>query len=217
MAEHTATEERNTSGTAGLDELRVSPAAHLAEEMAQASVTGERGVQLEEIPFRPQIGVRAEPGTPGAEAVERALGVALPRSSGQSTGDAEGLHALWLSPDEFLVVDASRRQVPGEAAEAEQALEGLPGQVVDLSGNRTLLQLSGPMARDVLEKGCHVDVHPRQFPVGAVASTALGPVQVILHRSAEDSYRIYPRSSFAEYMARWLIDSMREYQQPEVE
>lgn len=220
MAEHTAAEDRTApaeGAATGPEGLRRSPVEHLAEEMRRAGVEGARGVELEELPFRPQIGVRALPGTEAADAVERALGLALPTRCGQSTGDAEGLHALWLSPDEFLVVDASRDQAPGEAREAERALEGLPGQVVDLSGNRTILRLSGPKAREVLEKGCHVDLHPREFPVGTVASTALGPVQVILHRSAEETYRVYPRSSFAEYMVRWLIDGMREYRSPEVE
>ena len=34
-----------------------------------------------------------------------------------------------------------REQVPGESRELEDALEGLPGQAVDLSANRTILMV----------------------------------------------------------------------------
>lgn len=239
MAEHSTTPDRTETGRdeagrtetrpggnpasgaarepGSLDALRRSPAGHLAEQMREAGTDGERGVRLAELPFRPQIGVRSWPGTPSCDAVEAALGLPMPTRCGESTGDAAGLHSLWLSPDEFLVVDASRRQVPGEARRAEEALEGLPGQVIDLSGNRTILELSGPRARAVLEKGCHVDLHPREFPVGAVASTALGPVQVILHRSGPSTFRVYPRASFAEYTVHWLIDGMREFASPPID
>jgi len=199
-----------------LDALRVSPAAHLADAMEAAAVTGERSIALRELPFRPQLGVRVVPGSASAAAVEAVFGFALPRGHGGVSGDPRGLHAIWLSPDEFLVVDASRRQVPGEEAAACAALEGLPGQVVDLSGNRTVLELSGASARDALEKGCHADLHPRAFPVGTAIATTVGPVPVVLHRAGEELFRLYPRASFADYAVRWLLDAMIEYRVPGV-
>lgn len=192
-----------------LDHLRVSPAAHLATEMESASVPGVAA--LREIPFAPQIGLRCEQGSPSAAALEGALGLPLPVSVGQVTGDADGPHIIWLSPDEFLAVDPSRRQQPGESAAAEAALEGLPGQAVDLSANRTIIELSGARAREVLEKGCRADLHPRAFPVGTAIATQLGLVALILHRSSEQTFRLYPRASFADYTVHWLIDAMTEY------
>lgn len=199
--------------TTNLDALRRSPASGLAEDMAAAEVHGV--VALREIPFAPQLGVRAVPASESAQQVERALGIELPTTHGQTTGEAEGLHALWLSPDEFLVVDVSRRQQPGEADAAAEALEGLPGQVIDLSGNRTILEISGPQARAVLEKGCHVDLHHRAFQVGQAVQTLLGTVPVIIHRSARETFRVLPRSSFAEYTVQWLIDGMHEFRAAE--
>ncbi|NUL44371.1 sarcosine oxidase subunit gamma [Cellulosimicrobium funkei] len=200
--------------------LRTTPAAHLSELMKAATVpvteTGERGVSLREIDFAVQIGLRAELGTASAEALEAVLGVSLPTGHGQTTGDALGQHVLWLAPDEFLAVDVSREQVPGDADALARALDGLPGQAVDLSANRALLELAGPSARGVLEKGCPADLHPRAFAVGTGIVTQLGPVPVILHRSAETEYRLYPRSSFADFLVRWLVDSMVEFGQEEV-
>ena len=87
----------------------------------------------------------------------------------------------------------------------------MPGLAIDLSGNRTVLELSGRSARAVLEKSCHADLHPREFPVGTAIVTALGTVPVILHRSAEETFRILPRASFADFLVRWLLDGMEEF------
>nr|WP_229791203.1 sarcosine oxidase subunit gamma family protein [Zhihengliuella salsuginis] len=184
--------------------------------MAGAEVTGERSVALRELPFTVQLGLRAEPGSRSALALEAALGVGFPESAGAVTGDASAVHILWLGPDEFLAVDASRRQEPGDGDAVAAALDGLPGQALDLSANRTILELSGARARHVLEKGCHMDLHPRAFAVGTAVLTQVGPVPVILHRSGEQEYRLFPRASFADYTVRWLVDAMAEFAGDEV-
>lgn len=192
-------------------ELRRSPVSHLAAAMAAAEVTGERAVALRELPFTVQIGLRAEIGSASARALESVLGLELPRRHGTTTGDAAGLHVLWLGPDDFLAVDVSRPQRTGDERPFREALAGRPGLAVDLSGNRAVLELSGPSARQVLEKSCHADLHPRAFPVGSGIVTALGTVPVILHRSAEETFRILPRASFADFLVRWLLDGMEEF------
>lgn len=204
------------TSSAELEALRRTPAADLWERMAAAEVQGARSVALREIPFPTQIGVRVKPGSESAQKVEQMLGISLPVRRGQTTGDGDGLHAIWLSPDEHLVVDVSWKQIPGEVEREAAALEGLPGQILDLSANRAVLELAGSCAREALEKGCHIDLHPREFPIGTAVSTLLGPVPVILHRAAESRYRILPRSSFATFTVLWALDAMTEYRSEEV-
>lgn len=192
-----------------LEKLRVSPAAHLAQAMQDASVAGT--TELRELPFTPQIGLRCIPGSESAKALEDVLGVTLPAGVQEVTGDLDARQVIWLSPDEFLAIDVSRTQQPGEGSDLEAALEGLPGQAVDLSANRTIIELSGRHAREVLEKGCRADLHPRVFPVGAAIATQLAQAALILQRSGEDSFRLLPRASFADYTVRWLLDAVREY------
>ena len=55
----------------------------------------------------------------------------------------------------------------------------------------------------------------KERPPNAVA-TVLGPVPVLLWQTGADSYRLLPRSSFADYVARWLLDAMTEYAAPAV-
>lgn len=213
--------------------LRRSPLAHLAQQMHEQTVTGERGVALREIPFLTMVGLRVMPGTPAAEAVTATAGLPLPVGHGQVTGAPDGTAILWLGPDEFLLVGPegvgpaevgptgtdlrkAGTDDAGTAAGLARALGTEPGQAVDLSANRTTLELSGPSARAVLEKSCHLDLHPRAFAVGTAVATTLGPVQVLLWRTSELTWRIMPRASFAEYTARWLLDAMTEFASPEV-
>jgi sarcosine oxidase subunit gamma len=216
MAENTMTIDQSQASGQVAAGLRRTPAAHLAAEMAQLGERSQGAVAVRELAFPVQLGLRARPGSASAAALEGVLGVPLPTGHGQVTGDPDGLHVVWLSPDEFLAVDVSREQVPGEGRELEDALEGLPGQAVDLSANRSVLDLRGPRVREVLEKGCHADLHPRSFGVGTAIATQLGPVPVVLHRYADSGYRVYPRASFADYLVRWVLDAAEEFCHEEV-
>jgi sarcosine oxidase subunit gamma len=118
-----------------------------------------------------------------------------PVTPGQVAVDGERA-VLWLGPDEFLLV--------GDGPPVEST--------VDVSANRTTLELSGPHARDVLEKGCTLDLHPRAFHAGRCAQTNLARAQVILWQTADAPvYRLLVRASFARYLADWLTDAASEY------
>ena len=197
---------------AGPVALRTSPLAHLEEPMRAAAVTGARGVRLAEWPFIAMVNLRVDPASEAADRIEKTLGAPLPRQCGQTTASGP-CTLLWLGPDEWLVL--SPADGPAVAAELREALAGDPGSVVDVSANRTTLELSGPAARQVLEKGCPLDLHPRAFGPGRAVSTTVGPVAVLLWQVDEaPTYRLFPRSSFADYLARWLIDAMSEYRGP---
>jgi sarcosine oxidase, subunit alpha len=88
-----------------------------------------------------------------------------------------------------------------------------PDGGVDVSAQRTTLELAGPRARDVLMTGCPLDLHPSTFVVGTCGQTLLGQAQVVIHRVAPDTYRILVRASFAGYLAKWLLDAMLEHSQ----
>nr|WP_237740736.1 sarcosine oxidase subunit gamma family protein [Arthrobacter crystallopoietes] len=203
-----------------ISQLRRSPLAHLEDVLREGAVAGERGVALREVPFLTQVGLRVEPGSAAAAALASAAGVSLPAKAGETTGDADGsggTAVLWLGPDEFLVVAPEGSDV---VAKLTAALGSQPGAVVDLSANRTTLELDGPSARAVLEKGCPADLHPRVFGPGKAVTTTIGLVPVLLWQTAEENgsqtYRILPRASFADFTARWLLDAMTEFASPEV-
>ncbi|SDI04754.1 sarcosine oxidase subunit gamma [Arthrobacter subterraneus] len=205
-----------TSPTSPLDarvagaQLRRSPLAHLEEALWEGT---NPGAALHEVPFLTMVGLRADPASPAGDALSAAAGAPLPTRCGEVSGSPAGTAILWQGPDEFLLVAPDGSDAARELA---VALGDAPGAVVDLSANRTTLELSGPSARKVLEKGCPLDLHPRVFKPGTAVSTLLGPVPVLLWQVDETTYRIFPRASFAEYVARWLLDAVAEFGSPEV-
>lgn len=200
--------------TEGPVALRTSPLSHLEERMRAATVTGARGVALTEWPFITMVNLRVDPASDAADRIGKTLGAPLPLHCGRTT--ASGPHTVaWLGPDEWLVL--SQAEAGAVTTAVRDALDGDPGSVVDVSANRTTLELSGPAAREVLEKGCPLDLHPRAFGPGRAVSTTVGPVAVLLWQVDDaPTYRLFPRSSFADYLARWLIDAMSEYRGQEV-
>ena len=82
------------------------------------------------------------------------------------------------------------------------------GSVVDVSANRTVIELSGPRARELLAHGCSLDLHPRSFGPGDCAQTLLAQTAVILWQTDDaPTFKIFVRASFAAHLTRWLADA----------
>ncbi len=113
-----------------------------------------------------------------------------------------GREALWLGPDEWLLVAA-----PGAAAalvaELEAVLDGVHHSVVDVSANQAVVELAADDRFDLLVQGCGIDLHPRSWRDGDCAQTLLARVPVLLQERA-GATRIFLRPSFATYLADWL-------------
>lgn len=203
------------TGINGLREIRRSPASHLAGALEAGSVPGT--VVLKEGPFQTMAGVRVDPKSEEGARVAAVAG-GLPERCGDVRG-ADGVSVLWLGPAEFLVVapEEAHDSLGGDLiGSLTAALGDAPGQVVDLSANRTTFELSGPRARAVLEKGCALDLHPRSFTPGTALATEIGNIPTMLLKTGEESFRLFPRASFADFLGRWLLDAMREFASPEV-
>jgi sarcosine oxidase subunit gamma len=211
-------------GAAGIDHLRRSPLAHRAADLA--AQTG--GVALVELPFQSMVSLRVDPVSEVGIRVEQALGLALPAAgevASVQVGEVNGVVAgtvrsvLWLGPDEWLVIGPDGDTADLVALLFEAIGDG-PGSVVDVSANRDTLVLSGPNARDLLEKGCTLDLHPRAFTAGRCAQTTFARGHLLIWQTGdEDSpsgpvYRLLFRGSFADYFADWLTDAAAEYALP---
>jgi sarcosine oxidase subunit gamma len=86
------------------------------------------------------------------------------------------------------------------------------GAAVDVSGQRVSLTLRGQHVRDVLAKGCALDLHRTVFRPGSSAQTTLGRAGVaLLAGDGPDEFTVLVRQSFAGYLADWLIDAAEEF------
>ncbi|MCD5344454.1 sarcosine oxidase subunit gamma [Arthrobacter sp. AK04] len=195
--------------------LRVSPAAQLRADFETGSVRGV--VELSETAFLTMVGLRVNRDSDAGQRIAAVTG-GLPSGCGGVAGSPE-TSVLWLGPEEFLVVAPreAHESLGGDLLQAlREALGDGAGQVVDLSANRTTFELSGPRSRAVLEKGCSLDLHPRVLKSGTALSTEIGNIPVVLWKTGEETFRLFPRASFADFLGRWLLDAMREYASPEV-
>ncbi|MFJ2033133.1 sarcosine oxidase subunit gamma [Streptosporangium sp. NPDC087985] len=179
---------------------RLSPLARVEP------VSGE-GLRIAEVPFLTQVDLRADPASDTARDLGIALGVPLPTEPNTyARGDAD---VLWLGPDEWLVVGAAGDD--GLEARLRAAAGTGHAGITDVSAQRTTLLVAGPRARDLLAHGCALDLHPRLFGPGRCAQTMLARAQVILAAHEDDTFRVSVRSSFAGYLAAWLLDAAVEY------
>jgi sarcosine oxidase, subunit gamma len=188
---------------------RTSPLQPWAARFAQLPAT----VAMVDEPFITMVELRLDPSGPGAVAVASLLGVELPTTPSTYAENAD-VAVIWLGPDEWLVTGTSLTGPELEARLRETA-SAHGGTAVDVSGQRTTLRLRGSHSRDVLGKGCAIDLHPRAFGGGAAVQTTLGRAGVILMAvdGSGSDYRILVRLSFARYLADWLLDAAEEYSQ----
>ncbi len=159
-------------------------------------------------PFVAMVDVRL--GSVGPEA-RASLGVDLPTAPTTWVPAGAG-RAVWLGPDEWLLT--STTEAPEELeARVRAAVLPLGGSAADVSAQRIGLRLTGARVRDVLAKGCSIDLHPRVFGRGSSAQTTLGQAGVVLLAlsDAVDDVVVLVRSSFAGYLADWLLDAALEF------
>jgi len=161
---------------------------------------------LHEVAGVPMFDLRVAPGTSAHAAVSEALDLTLPAKTGVVSGGV-GAHALCLAPDWWLIVGSP---------EADKNLSPLRAQgyhfsVVDVSGQRTTIDLEGPNAQEVLAHLWEQDLREKTFPVGHVSQGLMVKAPVIVWHFAPSHYRILVRSSFALHLWKALTDAAVEY------
>ena len=169
-------------------------------------------VAIRELPGLHTIDLRVAPGTSTQAAVAEALGMDLPVKPGQtlawSVSSGGEAHALCLAPDWWLIVGF-------QEAEQKLALLLLKNQyhfsVVDVSGQRTTIELEGPKVREVLAHLWDQDLREKSFPIASVSQGLMAKAPVIVCHIAPFRYRVMVRSSFALHLWKALVDAAEEW------
>jgi sarcosine oxidase, subunit gamma len=87
--------------------------------------------------------------------------------------------------------------------------EGFAG-VVELGSGQTVIEIAGPRAREVIAKGCPLDLHPRMFGPGSCAQSRLARALVTIAQvDGTPTFELIVRRSFADYVWRFLTDACR--------
>nr|WP_272927068.1 sarcosine oxidase subunit gamma family protein [Streptomyces sp. SID8382] len=157
-----------------------------------------------------QLTLRTEPGSTAARSIEASLGITLPGPLRAEV--SQDVEVLWMGPDEWLLVapEDSRHDL---LARLRSAIGDEFATVTDVSAQRTTLALSGHLVREVLARGCAIDLDPRVTPVGSCLTTLLAqaPITLVVRGEGASSVWLLVRASFASYLATWLLDACTEY------
>ena len=167
-------------------------------------------VAIREFPGLHSFDLRVKPGSIAQLAVTGALGIALPGKTGQmqtvSMPGGSEAHVLCLAPDWWLLVGFE---------DAAQKLTQLKDQyhfsIVDVSGQRTTIELQGPHAREVLAHLWEQDLREKSFPAGSVSQGLIAKAPVIVCHIAPFRYRVMVRSSFAVHVWKVVMDAGEEW------
>jgi sarcosine oxidase subunit gamma len=140
------------------------------------------------------------------ELVAGVFGIELPTTPLRANAHGERA-ALWLGPDEWLLLTA---EAEGSmlSATLSNVLHGKPASLVDVSHRQVGLTLSGPRVEALLNAGCPLDLDVAVFPVGMCTRTILAKAEIVLWRTAGDTFRIEVARSFAPYAVAFLDEAM---------
>jgi len=139
----------------------------------------------------------------------RLAGRALPVQVGETL--PAPLHTLCMGPAEWLIVtpepytaDLSAR-LAGELAAQNLTL-------VDITEGIASVEVHGGQARELLSKGCGVDLHPGAFKPGRCCRTRFANVPVVLECLDEmPRFELHVARSYARYLLAWLNDAALEF------
>lgn len=119
-------------------------------------------------------------------------------------------YAIWLSPDEIMVLTGAGEETE-LAAQIAAATKGAHMAVNDITDAMTSLHLKGANVRQMLAKGCAIDLHKDHFKAGDCAQTTLSHAGITLLAIGDDEMIMLCRTSFTDYVVAYLCDAALEY------
>ena len=103
--------------------------------------------------------------------------------------------ALWLGPDELLLIDERP-----ESAPVVQRDLGTAHSWVDVRARHVALDLEGPDVASQLSATCPLNLEDDAFPVGACTRTVLAKCEILLWRTAEMRFRLEIGRSYLSFI-----------------
>ncbi|MGH8263145.1 MAG: sarcosine oxidase subunit gamma family protein [Steroidobacterales bacterium] len=119
---------------------------------------------------------------------------------GRSVAASQRL-AICVRPERWLLLHPTAAS--GSPAAVWESAVADNAAVVDLSSALTLLRLTGPAVREMLARGCRLDLDPAVFAAGHAAATIIAQVSVILVALSSGMLLVTP-STTARHFSEWL-------------
>ena len=139
------------------------------------------------------------------------INIILPLEANTSAS-SENFTAIWLSPDEWMLVSNRTVNKENNNYEIEKLLfnkisKTNLGSVTDVTDQLVTINLSGEKIFDLLSTGCPFDFNNFKSKKGASTQTLLAQIDVIIHHKEINSVNLFVRRSFSEHLMSWINDS----------
>ena len=144
-------------------------------------------------------------------AVGKNLNMIIPTEANTSTS-GEALTALWLSPDEWMLISY---KVVSEDFNTYVVEDNLInniskvnlGAVTDVSDQFVMINIKGNKVFDLFATGSPFNFNKFKNKKGSVAQTILSHIDVIIHHTEINDVNLLVRRSFSEHLYSWINDS----------
>ena len=144
-------------------------------------------------------------------AIGKNLNMILPTEANTTTkGDT--LTALWLSPDEWMLISNEIISEETNTYKVEDNLinnisKAKLGAVTDVSDQFVLINIKGSKVFDLFATGSPFNFNEFKDKKGSVIQTILSHIDVIIHLTEINEVNLLVRRSFSEHLYSWLSDS----------
>ena len=142
------------------------------------------------------------------QAVIQVLGGAWPQKTGTVAGG--GIDTICVGPTDWLVLAADPDPAP-LLRRLDVHFEGSAFRATNLSRALIRVKIEGREARDLLAKGCALDLHPQCCPPGQASRTRFADVPVIVRCMRPSTFECIVALSYADYFLSWLEDADLEF------
>ena len=144
-------------------------------------------------------------------AIGKNLKMILPTEANTSTS-GEALTALWLSPDEWMLISNKTISEETNTYEVEDNLiknisKTKLGAITDVSDQFVMINIKGNKVFDLFATGSPFNFNEFKNKKGSVVQTILSHIDVVIHLTEINSVNLLVRRSFSEHLYSWLNDS----------
>jgi sarcosine oxidase, subunit gamma len=210
MWNETRSNQTAVDRTIGQGVWQESPLVGVDSLLKTHQAGASKAFRLAERPFLELVNVRGDTRDAAfVRAVESVIGCKPPEAPNTAL-QGKGYDMLWLGPDEWLVRSATAHFAGQPApleAKLREGFKGLFAAAVDIGSGYTVLEISGARTREVLARGCPLDLHPSLFGVGQCAQSHYFKASVTVLPTGADTFELVIRRSFADYFVKIMLDA----------
>ena len=144
-------------------------------------------------------------------AVGKHLDMILPTEANTSSSSSK-LTAIWLSPDEWMVVSNELKEKNTNSYDLEESLYNSIsktnlGAVIDVTDQFVMLELKGSKIYELFSSGSPYNFNDFREKKGSTTQTLLNNIDVIIQNKSENLVNLFVRRSFSEHLFSWINDS----------